>query len=192
VSLSSANQIQSIPSNFISLRSILLLPFHLRLDLPSGLSIQALQSIILGIHISPMRLTGLVHLILLDLIILIFAEQYKLWSSDILKELKKNNVNIELPKSLSIFLLSRFVPRSSSSITSRLGPTGPFRDSYQVNLSSLVLFSALEQQVASLLPLQNLYSILIRLLEPSSSEARETWVRNMAAEFCDDTFGLVT
>jgi hypothetical protein len=38
---------------------------------------------------------------------------------------------------------------------------------------------------ASLLPLHNLYSILIRLLEPkpSSSEAGETWVRNMAAEF---------
>jgi hypothetical protein len=38
--------------------------------------------------------------------------------------------------------------------------------------------------VASLLPLQNFYSILIRLLEPSSSKAAETWVRNMAAEFC--------
>jgi hypothetical protein len=41
--------------------------------------------------------------------------------------------------------------------------------------------------VASLLPLRNFYSILIRLLEPlepSSSKAGETWVRNMAAEFC--------
>jgi hypothetical protein len=40
--------------------------------------------------------------------------------------------------------------------------------------------------VASLLPLHNFYSILIRLLEaePSISEAGETWVRNMAAEFC--------
>jgi hypothetical protein len=37
-------------------------------------------------------------------------------------------------------------------------------------------------QVASLLPLHNLYSILIRLLQPSSSEAGETWVRNMAAD----------
>jgi hypothetical protein len=36
----------------------------------------------------------------------------------------------------------------------------------------------LEQQVASLLPLHNFYSILIRLLEaePSISEAGETWV----------------
>jgi hypothetical protein len=32
--------------------------------------------------------------------------------------------------------------------------------------------------VASLLPLHNFYSILICLLEPSSSEAGETWVRN--------------
>jgi hypothetical protein len=38
--------------------------------------------------------------------------------------------------------------------------------------------------VASLLPLHNLYSILIRLLEPSISEAGETRVRNIAAEFC--------
>jgi hypothetical protein len=37
--------------------------------------------------------------------------------------------------------------------------------------------------VASLLPLHNFYSILIRLLEPSISEAGEIWVRNMAAEF---------
>jgi hypothetical protein len=36
--------------------------------------------------------------------------------------------------------------------------------------------------VAGPLPLHNFYSILIRLLEPSSSEAGETWVRNMAAE----------
>jgi hypothetical protein len=38
--------------------------------------------------------------------------------------------------------------------------------------------------MASLLPLHNFYSILIHLPEPSSSEAGETWVRNMAAEFC--------
>jgi hypothetical protein len=40
--------------------------------------------------------------------------------------------------------------------------------------------------VASLLPLHNFYSIVIRLLdaESSISEARETWMRNMAAEFC--------
>jgi hypothetical protein len=40
--------------------------------------------------------------------------------------------------------------------------------------------------VASLLPLHNFSSILIRLLEPSEpsrSKAGETWVRNMAAEF---------
>jgi hypothetical protein len=54
----------------------------------------------------------------------------------------------------------------------------------QVNLSCLALFSALEYWVASLLPLHNYYSILIRLLEPSSSEAGETSVRNKAAEFC--------
>jgi hypothetical protein len=38
--------------------------------------------------------------------------------------------------------------------------------------------------VASLLPLHNYYSILIRLLETSSSESGETWVKNIAAEFC--------
>jgi hypothetical protein len=38
--------------------------------------------------------------------------------------------------------------------------------------------------MASLLSLHNFYSILIRLLEPSGSEAGETWVTNTAAEFC--------
>jgi hypothetical protein len=38
--------------------------------------------------------------------------------------------------------------------------------------------------VASLLPLHNFCSTLIRLLYTSSSEAGEIWVRNMAAEFC--------
>jgi hypothetical protein len=40
--------------------------------------------------------------------------------------------------------------------------------------------------MASLLPLHNFYSVPIRLLEPepSSSEAGEIWVRDMAAEFC--------
>jgi hypothetical protein len=33
--------------------------------------------------------------------------------------------------------------------------------------------------MASLLPLHDLYSILIRLPEPSSSEAGETWVREI-------------
>jgi hypothetical protein len=46
--------------------------------------------------------------------------------------------------------------------------------------------------VASLLPLHNFYSILIRLLEPSSSEAGKTWVKNMAAEFCLQSIGGTT
>jgi hypothetical protein len=37
--------------------------------------------------------------------------------------------------------------------------------------------------VESPLPLHNFYSIPIRLPEPSSSEAEEKWVRNVAAEF---------
>jgi hypothetical protein len=38
--------------------------------------------------------------------------------------------------------------------------------------------------VSSPLPLHNYDSILIHLLEPSSSKSGETWVRNMKAEFC--------
>jgi hypothetical protein len=46
--------------------------------------------------------------------------------------------------------------------------------------------------VASLLPLHNFYSILIRLLKLSSREAGETWVKNMVAEFCLKSIFIIT
>jgi hypothetical protein len=53
----------------------------------------------------------------------------------------------------------------------------------QINLSYYPFFSTLEWEVASPLPVLSFYSILIRLLEPSSNEVGETWVKNMASEF---------
>jgi len=71
--------LQSTPSHPISLRSILILPYHLCLDLPSGSSLQAFWAKFC-MHFSslPMCATSPSNIILLDLII---TEVYKLWSS---------------------------------------------------------------------------------------------------------------
>jgi len=84
-SLSWARWIHSTPSNPISLRSILILFFHLRLDLQNGLFPSGFPTKILhALLIPPMRATCHTHSILLDLITLMpFGEAYKLWCSSL-------------------------------------------------------------------------------------------------------------
>jgi hypothetical protein len=71
---------QSAPFNPIFIRSIIILPYHLRLGLPSGLFPSGFPTKILYTFlISPIRATCHTHFILLDLITLrIFGEAYKL------------------------------------------------------------------------------------------------------------------
>jgi hypothetical protein len=82
-SLSEARWIQSTPSKPISLRSILILSYHISLVLPSGLFPSWLipTKILNSFLIYPMRATCPALRILLDLIILMFGEEYKRWSS---------------------------------------------------------------------------------------------------------------
>jgi hypothetical protein len=103
-SLSWARSIQSIPYHPIPTH----LPkiyfstvHHLRLGFPIGLFLSAFPTNILyAIFFSPIRATYPTHLVLLDFII-IFGEEYKLWSSS-LCSLVYNLLSIR-PSSVKIF-----------------------------------------------------------------------------------------
>jgi hypothetical protein len=85
-SLSSARSIQFIPHHPVSLRFILILSTHLRLDLPSGLFPSGFPTNILYTCIPLLHIRAICSapLMLLYLIILIIlGDEYRLWSSSL-------------------------------------------------------------------------------------------------------------
>jgi hypothetical protein len=78
----SARSIQSVPPHLISWRSILLLPSHLRLDLPNGPSVSDhANKTLYASLLSPTRATCPVRLILLDMITRIICGEEYMWYS---------------------------------------------------------------------------------------------------------------
>jgi len=96
--LSWARCILSIPSHPISLRFILILPFHLHLGLPIGLFPSGfLTKILYTFLISPMHATCPTHLILLDKnsyrLLNSYTENFLLWQVFLPRKCSRTSVN---------------------------------------------------------------------------------------------------
>jgi len=80
--------IQSTLAHRSSLSSVLIVFFHLRLDLPSDSSIQVFRLVLLCFLMSPMRAKRLTNFILKLITQIIFGVEYKVWSSSLFSFLR--------------------------------------------------------------------------------------------------------